>query len=287
MNSQRRSVRLFLASIWLILTSTLIVWWMRFALNLIQKIGAEPTKFRTMLFWEGATLLGLLIVGGVTLIYFINHEARQSNRLREFLAQFSHDIKTALAGVRLQAESLRADNRDPSLEYLIDRLATDTSRLQNQVENSLFVGRSEPVKMYPERISIGEVIDILKDSWPRLKMIVEGDVEVWADRRALESILNNLFHNSIVHGEATEVRIQMSADAEKNVTITISDNGRGFVGDLSKLGQVFLRTNARSGSGLGLYTVKSYVDRQGGKIIFNSQGNGFSAILNFSREGAE
>ncbi len=264
---------------WLLLTSALIVWWMRFALNLISKFDGDSGRFRSMLLWEGATLLGLLIVGGGTLIYFINRESDQAGRLREFLARFSHDVKTALAGVRLQTESLKADNRDPDLTYLIDRLATDTSRLQNQVENSLFVGGAESRGLFSEEFDLLPLIEILRDSWPRLKIICVGEAKLKADRRAVESIFNNLFHNAIVHGESTEVHIEIAAVDVATVTIRFSDNGRGYKGDVKRLGEVFYRPTSKSGSGLGLYTVKSYLARQGGQISFLNAAKGFSILL--------
>jgi signal transduction histidine kinase len=279
MANKRRVLQIGLAVFWLALTSTLIVWWMRFALNLILQFDPGQTRFRAMLLWEGATLLALLILGGGTLIYFIVREADQFERLRTFLAHFSHELKTSLAGVRLQTESLKADNRDASLADLIDRLATDTSRLQNQVENSLFVGGSESRSLYSEEIDLKGLIEILRDSWPRLKIEVVGNAHLRADRRAIESILNNLFHNAIVHGGATLVKIAVQALANGIVELRIEDNGAGFQGDLSQLGQVFYRPNSRSGSGLGLYTVKSYVIRQGGQVEFSTSPQGFLVIL--------
>jgi signal transduction histidine kinase len=287
MANKNRNIRVGLAIAWLLLTTALILWWMRFALTLIEHYASESSRFRLMLLEEGATLLILLLVGGLTLIYFILQESRQAHRLREFLAHFSHDIKTALSGVRLQTESLRADNRDTSLNDLIDRLSTDTSRLQNQVENSLFVGGAQSSTLYTEVINFQSLIELLRDSWPKLNIKLSQNALLHADRRALESVLNNLIHNSIVHGKAQSIEFSIAAAGAKHISMTVTDDGRGFSGDLKTLGHVFQRASNSSGSGLGLYTVRIYIDRMGGCMHFEKSEPGFKIVIELPGELAK
>ncbi len=250
-------------------------------MELIAQVDIETDRHRSMLFWEGATLLALLLIGGGTLIHFIRQESRHARKLKKFFAGFTHDVKTRLAGVKLQTEILRADNKDEKLKSLIDRLLTDTSRLQVQVENSLYVGGSSRNTLHAESVSIRSLVEILKDSWPQLHMTVRGEATVLADRRAIESVLTNLFHNSISHGQATEIEVDLSVDrSEGCAQIRVRDNGKGFSGDATKLGEIFYRHNPSSGSGLGLYTSRESIQKMGGSLLFrDAEKKGFQVEI--------
>jgi signal transduction histidine kinase len=300
--NKKLNVRIALAIIWLVFTSSLTLWWMRFAYVMISKFEADSSqtqlvmRHQSMLFWEGVTLIALLIIGGSVLIYFILQEKRQSESIKNFLAAFTHDVKTRLAGVKLQAESLSIDNKDADLSTLINRLITDTSRLQVQVENSLFIGGEEEFKnkkvnrFMIEKFSLRQLLEMLSDSWPQIKLKITNppneDAVVIADRTAFENIITNLLHNSISHGMATQVEIQFSKKSDKRIAIQFLDNGTGFKGNVSDLGRKFYRNNPSSGSGLGLYTVIEALKFLDGNIMFqeSDKSHGFGAVIELQGE---
>ena len=56
---------------------------------------------------------------------------------------FTHDLKTALASLQLQAESLQEDWPDAASNPNLARLLEDTVRLGVQLENSLFFAQPD------------------------------------------------------------------------------------------------------------------------------------------------
>lgn len=285
-SDKRVHLQVYAAVLWLLLTSALIVWWMYFAINLITQVPNHKPEHRFMLLSEGGTLLVFLILGGGTLIYFILREQRLNQILKQFFSAFSHDIKTSLASLRLQVESLRDDLSDdgsgsgqsvsPSVQATLSRLLGDASRLQMQVENSLYLGSSQKPKLFMEDVEIQDVVLGLRDSWPQIRFDLSGEGTVRADRRALDSIFNNLVHNAIIHGKASELKIVMEGGK-----IAVTDNGRGFSGPTESLGQMHFRQNPSSGSGLGLFIVKSLMSAMDGQTQFSAgrAGEGFQVTL--------
>ncbi len=286
--------RLFIATLLHVTIFILVLWWMIFAVSLIDRYEPHMIQHRNMLLWEGGTLLLLVGLTAALTIYLFLRDEWQMRRLREFVAGFTHDLKTALARVRLQTESLRADNRDPALNEMFNRLTTDTSRLETQVQNSLFVGaldgggrsRQNAKELHVESHSLRSLVDLLKDSWPQVNVACDfkggRDVVMNVDGQAMESVLNNLVHNSIVHGRADRIQFEVSPRATDRICLRIGDNGRGFQGETKRLGQMFFRHNPSSGSGLGLFTVKSYVERMNGAVRFtppDDRGRGFVVEL--------
>lgn len=278
MRNRRFKIKLYLAVGWLLLTTSLTFWWLYFALGLLAKVESSNQGHRQMLFMEGMTLLALLVAGGTTLIYFIFLEQRQNETLARFFSAFSHDLKTSLASLRLQAESLKEDIRSPEALPTIQRLLSDTSRLQVQVENSLFLGQSRKPRLFLEDLESQDLLATLSDSWPQLKCVAERPFVVHGDRRAVETVFSNLAHNSLIHGRSTEIRFAPEARGDL-LKLRIVDNGTGFRGRREELGKMHFRQNPSSGSGLGLFIVSELVRQMRGTVEFASAEEGFAVEL--------
>jgi signal transduction histidine kinase len=85
--------------------------------------------------------------------------------------------------------------------------------------------------------------------------------------------------NAVIHGHATHVDVKVARSAGR-LSVTVIDNGRGFQGDLSQLGKLFVRHARSSGSGVGLYIVRQLAKTMRGTIQFCSgEESGFVAEL--------
>ena len=97
------------------------------------------------------------------------------------------------------------------------------------------------------------------------------------DRRLLHSILANLFSNAIKYrnpAHPSRLHVTVEDDA-KGVRIDVTDNGIGIPEKFQhKVFDMFFRaTELSSGSGLGLYIVKTGVGKLQGKIVMSSEEN--------------
>src|SRR3989442_14062010 len=145
MERRRNWIVIALVGLWVAFTVTLAAWWLIFGLrqlDLINQSNLEGAvqlhRHYQMLMWEGGILIASLVGGGLALFYYARREQKRHAQVEEFFAAFTHDAKTALASLRLQAESLKEDlGANPS--PVLDRLLQDTVRLQLQLENSLFL----------------------------------------------------------------------------------------------------------------------------------------------------
>ena len=291
MSTQRKRNRIVIAlvGLWVVFTVTLAGWWLIFGLrqlDLLNRLnlegGADLNRHYQMLLWEGSILIISLIGGGLALFYYARREQNRHAQVEEFFAAFTHDAKTALASLRLQAESLREDFATAEPNPLLDRLLSDTLRLQLQLENSLFLVNLTRGAFFLEPISLSNRVDTLRHHWPDLTITQSGDGVVMADARALESVLTNLVQNSVTHGHATEVDVHVKRAGDGRLIVRVADNGLGFQGDLNQLGKLFVRHTRGSGSGVGLYIVRQLVKRMNGTIGFTGGGPGdFSVEMSF------
>lgn len=286
--SRRLSVKLVLASVWLAFSLALASWWMVFGLNQLEEMreltavaasdqsaNAAFKRQHRMLLSEGVALIVLLLGGGVAILYGIQVERRRARQVEEFFASFTHDLKTSLASLRVQTESLRdelTEKESAGAGRLLSRIMGDAGRLETQLENALFLADTETSGLLHESVDLRSLVESIAHHWPKMTIKFSGqNARVLGDRRALESVVRNLAQNSSRHGQATEldVRIQKVGDF---VEVRFRDNGNGFKGDRRRLGIIFDRQTGTSGSGIGLYLVSKLVSRMQGDVRLESNG---------------
>lgn len=278
--------KLILVGIWLGLTFSLSAWWMVLGMRQAEALsaamgatGAEAARQHRMFFWEGLFLLTFVTAGGGALAYSTYHEQRRNEELRRFFSTFTHELKTSLTSLRLQAEILEEDPRNSANENL-QRLLRDVVRLELQLENALILAKADKDKLFLEEIPLRKTVAAISVHWPQLQVEVKRDAKVRADHRALECILKNLIQNACVHGQARRVEIEPSADASGRIEVSVRDDGKGFTGDPETLGQEFVRHTTRSGAGIGLYLSRKLADRMNGSLRLTNTDRGMNAKLN-------
>lgn len=286
----RNRLQLAFTILWLAFTVSFAIWWFKLSIDNIGDLARlDPTRShewerqRRMIFWEGSAWVVLLALGGGALIGLAQRERRRVTQIREFFASFSHEIKTSLASLRLQAEALQ-DDLGQQTSPILGRLIGDTVRLQVQLENSLFFASQDGLQLYIQPVDFATLVERAREQWPNLEIQLEGRAKVQGDERALRAILGNLVQNAFVHGRARKIEVQVRKVEGGRVEIRVQDDGKGFQGDLSRLGEVFHRPTSTSGSGLGLYICRILLDRMGGGIQLEPATKGFAAVLTLNGE---
>lgn len=286
MSDRQFNFRIGLALLWLAFTGSLTVWWMYFALGILSQVEVGSSPHRNMLILEGTTLLVFLLAGGGSLIYFIIQEKKQTLVLRDFFSSYSHEIKTALSSLRLQAESLSEDINDEGARKLLNRLLSDASRVAVSVENSLFVASegSKP-SFLKNSIDWAQLQQELQSAWPHYKINIIANINFTTDKRSLISILQNLIHNSIQHGQSNQTTVQVEP-FNQQCRFLVFDDGKGFIGDKNILTIRGVRPSKTSGSGLGLSIVKQLISRLNGVgPSFPEFENGFAVQFDLPNAG--
>ena len=263
----------------------MIAWWWYFLSSHLQ---GNPSY--RMIVWEGIFLLGVVFAGGLALILLSYRDYQRHERLRVFFSTFSHDLKTSLSILRLKTDLLleqiaeESTDLDPSL---IETLTNDISRIDLQLENSLWLSRGEPqLQIRPVRIS--KSVAELRSEFPMLNVSIHKDCEVLADPRALHVIFRNLFSNSVLHGQAKTVRLDINSLPQQKVRIDYSDDGNGLspqqISNLNSAQLILDPQNQKQsyskGSGIGLHLVRRILKWMTGDITIISSRQGFCARIN-------
>jgi signal transduction histidine kinase len=136
--------------------------------------------------------------------------------------------------------------------------------------------------LYFESVSFLEIQDSFVHYEPNIKWIFECDknLKIYIDKKAFESILKNLVENSKRHGKANQIQIECKK-LESQYIIIVTDDGDGFKGQFSNLGQPFIRHSKTSGTGIGLFIVKKLIGKMKGQVEWSNLKKGFMVKMSF------
>ena len=206
---------------------------------------------------------------------------RSESRLRQFVADASHELKTPLTSVRGFAELFRrgAADRPADLALAMSRIEAEAERMGILVDDLLTLARLDqgrPLARDPVDVGVlvGELVEdhvLLHPEWPATIEVGPG-VEIVGDRVRLRQAFANVLANARSHTpQGTPIDVAVADDAG-GVRVTIADEGPGIPEDV--IGSVFERfvradrSRARSsgGSGLGLAIVEGLIRAHGGRV---------------------
>ncbi|MEY2421349.1 MAG: two-component system, OmpR family, sensor kinase [Acidimicrobiaceae bacterium] len=206
-------------------------------------------------------------------------------RLRRFVADASHELRTPVAAVSAYAELFErgANVRPDDLGRVMTGIRAETARMGDLVEDLLLLARlDEGRPLEQESVELvavaAQAIDASRAVGPDWQMQLDAaqSVEVMGDAARLRQVFDNLLGNVRSHtppGTATTVRL--FADGADAV-IEVADNGPGLNPEQS--GRVFerfyrveaSRSREHGGAGLGLAIVAAIVTAHGGRVDVSS-----------------
>ena len=214
----------------------------------------------------------------------------QANRSkRELVAELSHDIKTPIATIRATCEVLQVKEQNPDTKAKVAVIHAKAGMV-DALANNLFqasLEELEVLKVEPAEEQSPCIREMFEELQDYSEIRIEGDVPhclVWMDRLRLRQVIDNVVSNSWKYA-GTPVTVTFF-ETDQRLGMRIRDEGAGVETDeLVLLGEKFYRgSNAKgkSGSGLGLYLAKLFMERMYGEIHFWQEG-GFVVELSLKK----
>ncbi|RZS85738.1 ATP-binding protein [Pigmentiphaga kullae] len=212
---------------------------------------------------------------------------------KQFVGDAAHELRSPLAALKLQLQSLRRAEDDATRQVAVARLAAGIDRATRLVEQLLSLARQEAHEPALATLDLANVVrtalaDILPQAHARgVDIGMEGatSARVAGQDEALVLLVRNLLENAVKYApESGRVDIRLSAGPQ-GVTLDVDDDGPGI--PLVERGRVFdrfYRAQAADtpGSGLGLAIVKAIADRHHATIeLLDSPLGGLRARVRF------
>jgi len=176
----------------------------------------------------------------------------------------------------IQSFQRRFDVNDPEIE---EKLEDYSKTLIQQIDTmsaiaNAFSNFAKMPTQKNESLNVVEVVklalDIFNSDWVQFTSS-KPEINIIFDRTQLIRIITNLIKNAKQAG-ATKIIVEI-ADNDKEVVITIRDNGEGIAPEnQDKIFEPKFTTKT-SGMGLGLAMVKKIIETYNGSITFTSSKN--------------
>jgi PAS domain S-box-containing protein len=233
------------------------------------------------------------VVGCVVVFRDVTKEREIDRAKTEFVSLSSHQLRTPLTSISWYTEMLMSGDagkvNSEQKEYL-EEIFKGTHRMVDLVNSLLNVSRIElgTFAVEPEPVDMIKTCqEMIKEMQPTIiqkKLSIEtkfgNDVPIInADRKLATIIFQNLISNAVKYTpENGKITVEISKK-DPNLLIKVADNGYGI--PWAARDKIFtklyradnVRAKDTTGTGLGLYIVKSIVEKAEGKVWFESQEN--------------
>ena len=200
---------------------------------------------------------------------------------RHFLANAAHQLKTPLAGLKIQAEAALREKDLDSVQHALQQISAGSDNLGRLANQLLSLARAEPESNHALVFSPVDLVELMNEvtaEWvPKAleKSIDLGvncalqKLEISGNNVLLQELLNNLIDNAIRYSPAyAKVTVSLELN-DHDAVLSVQDNGLGIALDQQhKVFERFYRVlgTAASGCGLGLAIVREIAHQHQARV---------------------
>ncbi|GAA5036030.1 hypothetical protein GCM10011506_31390 [Marivirga lumbricoides] len=223
-------------------------------------------------------------------------EAEESRIIQQYdnndiLGKVTHDLRTPFAKVYTIVQLLLTDHQENLSAQQVERIGLIKQVVADGlqiVKGFLDTGNMvlDENKYKPQLIKVQELVDeclmpyellSAKKNIIFITQILGKNMELKTDKTYLKRIIDNLVSNAIKFSPfGTQINYTITREDE-NILFSVKDQGPGLTeDDKSRLFKKYQQLSAKpigtdESTGLGLYIVKTMVDKMGGKIWVESE----------------
>lgn len=242
-------------------------------------------------------IIAVLVIGFAIGLFYLYRSKKKANiELRElsvmkdkFFGIIAHDLRSPFNTMFGFTSILQDDYdsiKDNERKELIKNIEHSGRQAYRLLENLLYWAQSQTdrIEFNKQEVDLCEIIldtfSMLKETAGNkqitLNTTVEKNCPAFCDGEMIKTVIRNLVANAIKFSFPNN-NVTVSIEDSKNFQkICIEDNGTGIADELN--GKIFSLenvyttkgTHGESGTGLGLIICKDFVEKNGGKIWFES-----------------
>lgn len=219
--------------------------------------------------------------------------AEREGAWRTMARQIAHEINNPLTPMKLSVQKLQRLRGTETFDAYFEKA---TPMLISEIDNLAHIAQSfsafakQPVVTTDEvdiAYKLSQVITLQRandEQIPIRYIGADSGVTVLADPEQVSQVFVNILRNAIQASPTDIIVVLNTAYSEREVQISISDDGSGIPEDIQeKIFQPNFTTKS-NGNGLGLAISKHIVEGTGGRIEFTSSPKGTTFFIYFKKK---
>jgi signal transduction histidine kinase len=219
----------------------------------------------------------------------LRRQKEVNQTMTDFLSVATHELKAPMTVIKGYIANVIDGEYGKVTEKVKEPLNTvmeQTDRLNNLVMDLLNVSRIDQgrISFDMKQVDLVKTIEMLVKQYEnqskekKISIVYEkpdSALQLYADPGRVQEIMTNLIDNAVKYSESGTVTIKHEVKGSK-VATKVRDTGIGMSSEeRSRLFQRFYRaqndkTKTISGTGLGLWIIKQYIEKMGGSIEVDS-----------------
>ena len=263
----------------------------------LNSINDEHKRKTAQYISEGITFVFVTLVGAVFVYRAVRKQFLLGRQQQNFMMAVTHELKTPIAVVNLNLETLQKRKLDEEKQqHIIQSTLQEAGRLNDLTTNILVTSQLEshyiPDK---EQINFSDLCNecvvafINRHHNRTIKKNIEKNIFINGERLLLQLLINNLIDNALKYSlKEKTVLIELNKPHNK-ILLKVIDEGNGISDDeKKKVFEKFYRsgnetTRKTKGTGLGLYLCKRIAESHKAKIkVCNNEPAGSIFTVEFN-----
>ena len=205
-----------------------------------------------------------------------------SSKKDVFITMAGHELRSPLTIIKGFIQILDEVNQDEDLDIYIEKVLEQVEKLNLLVDDLLDIGQIEAgeIILNPTQFLLSDLISETIESITyaqnthKISFDNHANVLIFADKRRLQQVLNNLITNGIKYSQNRDEIIVQAKIENNEVIVKVIDFGIGISEKhLPNIFDRFYRVPSDqniSGIGIGLYLCNKIIKKHNGSILVNS-----------------
>lgn len=210
---------------------------------------------------------------------------------RALRSAIAHDIRSPLSVLKGYQEMLidylpdGTIDREKAVEMLQEGMKQirrmdvfiDSMQKMNSLEHRTL--KAEQISPAQLEKDIQRELDILGKEKRIHLSVCKTDEIFCGDQEVIMEVLENLLSNAIRYSrEQIDIKVSLTSEL---LTISVQDDGNGFLEDAEKVTSAFHQKNIKDSlthTGMGMYLARLYCEKHGGKLLLDNEKSGGAIV---------